>query len=126
MSITLSTRFQIPLKTTTAFNRTKIIIPYLDENNSPRKQENSWTSFSTSAQYSLFKNKLRFRSGLDFMTNGKTDNTGTQLYGSKFGFDWDIINKLTLSFSSSIRMNSSNDEWNVNSSGFNTTLGYRF
>ena len=126
MSVTLSTRFQIPLKTTTAFNRTKIIIPYLDENNSPRKQENSWTSFSTSAQYSLFKNKLRFRSGLDFMTNGKTDNTGTQLYGAKFGSDWDIINKTTLSFSSSIRMNSSNDEWNVNSSGFNTTLGYRF
>lgn len=126
MSITLSTRFQIPLKTSTTFNKTKIIIPYLDPNNIPSKQENSWTSFSTSAQYSLFKNKLRFRAGVDFMTNGKTDNTGTQLYGGKFGGDWDIINRLTLSFSSSIRMNSSNSEWNVNSSGFNTTLGYRF
>ena len=61
------------------------------------------------------------------------------------GGDWDILNKLTLTFNSSMRMNdikfyktdeSDNDDdgevdesgenWTINSSGFNLTLGYRF
>jgi len=107
--------------------------------------KSAWTSISTSAQYSLFKNRLRIRGGLDFMTNGETDKTATNLYGGKIGGDWDILNKLTLTFNSSIRMNdikkyktdkSDNDDdgevdesgenWTINSSGFNLTLGYRF
>jgi hypothetical protein len=79
------------------------------------------------------------------MTNGETDDSSTKLYGGKIGGDWDILNKLTLNFNSSIRMNniklyktdgSDNDDdgkideawenWTVNSSGFNLSLGYRF
>jgi len=145
LSVTVSTRFQFPLKTSSTFNQTKVFVPYLDENNLPYKQENSWTSFSTSAQYALFKNRLRFRGGIDFMTNGETDDASIKLYGGKFGSDWDILNKLTLTFNSSIRINDSKaytsdesdndgdgkvdesgENWSVNSSGFNVTLGYRF
>jgi hypothetical protein len=75
------------------------------------------------------------------MTNGETDDSSTNLYGGKIGGDWDILNKLTLTFNSSIRMiyktdKSDNDDdgkvgesgenWTINSSGFNLTLGYRF
>ena len=93
----------------------------------------------------MLKNRVRFRAGLDFMTNGETDDSSTKLYGGKIGGDWDILNKLTLNFNSSIRMNniklyktdgSDNDDdgkideawenWTVNSSGFNLSLGYRF
>jgi len=145
ISATFSTRFKFPLKTSTSFNRTQIFIPNMDINNKPIKDESAWTSISTNAQYSLFKNRLRFRGGLDFMTNGETDKTATNLYGGKIGGDWDILNKLTLTFNSSIRMNdikfyktdeSDNDDdgevdesgenWTINSSGFNLTLGYRF
>ena len=145
LSVTVSTRFQFPLKTSSTFNQTKVFVPYLDENNLPYKQENSWTSVSTSAQYALFKNRLRFRGGIDFMTNGETDDASIKLYGGKFGSDWDILNKLTLTFNSSIRINDSKaytsdesdndgdgkvdesgENWSVNSSGFNVTLGYRF
>ena len=145
ISATFSTRFKFPLKTSTSFNRTQLFIPYMDVNNKPYKDESAWTSISTSAQYSLFKNRLRFRGGLDFMTNGETDDSSTNLYGGKIGGDWDILNKLTLTFNSSIRMNdiklyktdeSDNDDdgkvdesgenWTINSSGFNLTLGYRF
>ena len=145
LSVTVSTRFQFPLKTSSTFNQTKVFVPYLDENNLPYKQENSWTSVSTSAQYALFKNRLRFRGGIDFMTNGETDDASIKLYGGKFGSDWDILNKLTLTFNSSIRINDSkaytsdesdndgdgkvdesSENWSVNSSGFNVTLGYRF
>ena len=145
LSVTVSTRFQFPLKTSSTFNQTKVFVPYLDENNLPYKQENSWTSVSTSAQYALFKNRLRFRGGIDFMTNGETDDASIKLYGGKFGSDWDILNKLTLTFNSSIRINDSKaytsdesdndgdgkvdesgENWSVNSSGFNMTLGYRF
>jgi hypothetical protein len=137
ISATFSTRFKFPLKTSTSFNRTQLFIPYMDES--------AWTSISTSAQYSLFKNRLRIRGGLDFMTNGETGKSSTNLYGGKIGGDWDILNKLTLTFNSSIRMNdiklyktdeSDNDDdgkvdesgenWTINSSGFNLTLGYRF
>ena len=145
ISATFSTRFKFPLKTSTSFNRTQLFIPYMDINNKPYKDESAWTSISTNAQYSLFKNRLRFRGGLDFMTNGETDDSSTNLYGGKIGGDWDILNKLTLTFNSSIRMNdiklyktdeSDNDDdgkvdepgenWTINSSGFNLTLGYRF
>jgi hypothetical protein len=61
------------------------------------------------------------------MTNGETDNSSTNLYGGKIGGDWDILNKLTLTFNSSIRMvDESGENWTINSSGFNLTLGYRF
>ena len=145
ISATISTRFKIPLKTSSSFNQTKIFIPYLDQDNVAQQLINTWSSLNTSIQYGLLNNKLRLRSGLDFTTNGKKDNTSVSLYGAKLGTDWDILDKLTLSFNSSIRMNNSNsyrsdnldndgdglvdvkrENWSTNSSGFNFTLGYRF
>jgi len=145
VSATFSTRFEFGLKTTSTFNQTKIIIPFLDDNNFAQQETNIWTSISTSAQYGLYDNRLRFRSGIDFTTNGKKDNSSIKLYGGKIGSDWDIIDKLTLSFVSSIRMNNSKgyssdqkdndgdgridekrENWSTNSSGFNLSLGYRF
>ena len=145
ISATISTRFKIPLKTSSSFNQTKIFIPYLDQDNVAQQLINTWSSFNTSIQYGLLNNKLRLRSGLDFTTNGKKDNTSVQLYGAKLGTDWDILDKLTLSFNSSIRLNNSKgyrsddldndgdglidekrENWSTNSSGFNFTLGYRF
>ncbi|MBT4579358.1 MAG: hypothetical protein HOB93_05600 [Candidatus Marinimicrobia bacterium] len=145
ISFTFSTRFQFPLKTSTSINRTQLFIPLKDENDVIYKDETSWTFMSTTAQYSFLKNKLRINGGLDYMTNGETGDDLTKLYGGKLGGSWDIINKLTLSFNSSIRLNmiqlyksdnTDNDEdgsvdefgenWDVNSSGFNLTLGYRF
>ena len=145
ISATFSTRFEFGLKTTSTFNQTKIIIPFLDDNNFAQQETNTWTSISTSAQYGLYDNRLRFRSGIDFTTNGKKDNSSIKLYGGKIGSDWDIIDKLTLSFVSSIRMNNSKgyssdqkdndgdgridekrENWSTNSSGFNLSLRYRF
>ena len=145
ISATISTRFEIPLKTSSSFNQTKIFIPYLDQDNVAQQLINTWSSFNTSIQYGLLNNKLRLRCGLDFTTNGKNDNTSVKLYGAKLGKDWDILDKLTLSFNSSIRMNNSKgyrsddldndgdgfidekrENWSTNSSGFNFTLGYRF
>ena len=145
ISATFSTRFEFGLKTTSTFNQTKIIIPFLDDNNFAQQETNTWTSISTSAQYGLYDNRLRFRSGIDFTTNGKKDNSSIKLYGGKIGSDWDIIDKLTLSFVSSIRMINSKgyssdqkdndgdgridekrENWSTNRSGFNLSLGYRF
>jgi hypothetical protein len=149
ISGTFSTRFKFPLKTSTSFNRTQLFMPYMEVDSLSKQvsviiDKSAWTSISTSAQYSLFKNRLRIRGGLDFMTNGETDDL-KNLYGGKIGGDWDILNKLTLTFNSSIRMidrklyktdESDNDDdgevdesgenWTINSSGFNLTLGYRF
>ena len=145
ISATLSTRFNIPIKTVWTFNQTMVKVPYLDQNNIAQKQLNTWTSISTSAQFGIWNNKLRLKSGLDFTTNGKTDNTSTKLYGAKIGGDWDILERLTMSLNSSIRINNSksyqsdnfdndgdgkidesNEQWSINSSGFNLNLGYRF
>ena len=145
ISATISTRFEIPLKTSSSFNQTKIFIPYLDQENVAQQLINTWSSLNTSIQYGLLNNKLRLRCGLDFTSNGKKDNTSVRLYGAKLGTDWDILDKLTLSFNSSIRMNNSRgyrsddidndgdglidekrENWSTNSSGFNFTLGYRF
>tara|TARA_Y100001934_G_C12355161_1_gene777690 strand:+ start:2 stop:2824 length:2823 start_codon:yes stop_codon:yes gene_type:complete len=145
ISATISTRFNFPLKTSSTLNQTKIFIPFLDENNIAKEERNIWTSFSNSMHYGLFGNKIRIHCGVDFTTNGKKDNTAIQLYGGKIGGDWDILDKLILSFSSSIRLNNNElyksdnidndsdgkidegtENWSVNSSGFNLNLGYRF
>ena len=145
ISATLSTRFNIPIKIVWTFNQTMVKVPYLDQNNIAQKQLNTWTSISTSAQYGIWNNKLRLKSGLDFTTNSKTDNTSIKLYGAKIGGDWDILERLTMSLNSSIRINNSksyqsdnfdndgdgkidesNEQWSINSSGFNLNLGYRF
>ena len=141
-SATISARFNFPLKTSSTFSQTKIFIPYLDENAIAQKQENSWSSYIISAQYSFFENRLRTRTGLDFTTNGENKRS-INIYGAKLGCDWDIIDNLTLTFNSSIRfdntsekinkMNNNGDieseiveNWSMNSSGVNLTLGYRF
>ena len=145
ISATISSRFKIPLKTSSSFNQTKIFIPFLDQNNFAQEMINTWTSISTNLQYGLYNNRARLRSGIDFTTNGKSDDTSVKLYGGKIGGDWDILDKLTLSFSSSIRINNTKaygsdnkdndgdgiidekrENWSTNSSGFNVTLGYRF
>ena len=106
---------------------------------------NTWTSINTNLQYGLFNNRVSLRFGIDFTTNGKSDDASVKLYGGKIGGDWDILDKLTLSFSSSIRINNTKaygsdnkdndgdgiidekrENWSTNSSGFNVTLGYRF
>ena len=145
ISATVSARFNFPLKTTSTFNNTKVIIPFLDQENRPQMQTDTWTSIITSMQYSFFENKIRTRAGIDFTTNGKKDNSSINLYGAKLGGDWDIIDKLTLSFNSSIRVNNNSiydsddidndndgiideksENWSINSSGFHINLGYRF
>ena len=89
---------------TSSFNQSKIKVPFLDENNEAQQQTNTWMSLSTYGQYGIYKNKLRLRGGIDLTTNGKKDNSSIELYGGKIGGDWDILDKLTLSFISSIRM----------------------
>ena len=145
ISATFSTRFNIPLRTTSSLNKTIIQTPFLNSDDKISIQENSWTSMSSSATYLFFNNKLRIRSGIDFTSNGKKGDLATKLYGSKLGGDWDIFDKLTVTLNSSIRLidNQGNkddkrdndqdgkvdelrENWSMSSSGINLTLGYKF
>ena len=95
-----------------------------------------------SVQYSFLENKVRPRISADYTTNGENEKS-INIYGAKFGCDLDIIDKLILTFSSSIRFNNTIEKieniedngeteielvenWSMNSSGLNLTLGYRF
>ena len=126
LSATISTRFNIPLNMTMAFNQTKIFVPFIDENNIAKKQINTWTSTTFSAQYRFYNNKLRIRGGLDYTTNGMEDINSIELYGGRLGCDWDVFKNLTLNFNSSLRYSYASTTWTQNSSGFNLSLGYRF
>ncbi len=145
LSATISARFQIPLKASMSFNSTKLVTPYLDASLNRYVVESNWRAMNSSIQYSMIDNKLRLRAGLDFMTNGKDDDSLIRLYGGKFGCDYDIMTKLTLSINSTIRINDSriyindeidndndgeidesNENWSINSSGMYITMGYRF
>ena len=143
-SASLSTRFEFPLKTTSTFNQTRIMIPFLDQDENAQIQENKWTSYIMSIQYAFLDNRLRLRVGNDYTTNGD-NSSAINLYGGKLGCDWDIIDNLTLNFNSAIRFNNNNsnnidqidndndgiidekgENWYINSSGVNLTLGYKF
>tara|TARA_B100001093_G_C26164578_1_gene733013 strand:- start:23 stop:343 length:321 start_codon:yes stop_codon:yes gene_type:complete len=106
------------LKTSITLNQAKITIPFLDNEDKLVIMENIWTTTGANFQYSMIGNKLRFNGGLDYMTNG--DLTG--IIGGKFGSDFDIIDKMTISFYSMLRIS----DGDINSSGINVSLGYRF
>ena len=113
-----SARFNFPLKLTMNLNQTKIKIPYLDNEQKLKASENIWSTLGANFQYSFLQNKLRLNSETDYMTNGQANN----IYGFKFGTDWEVINKLTLSLYMALRL--ANKE--VSNSGTNFSLGYRF
>ena len=120
ISASFSARFNFPLKTSFTLNQAKILIPFLDKDNNDKLiiLENIWTTAGVNFQYSMISNKLRLTSGFDYMTNGVL----TSIFGGKFGADVDIIDKMTLSFYSMLRITNGD----INSSGINLSLGYRF
>ena len=118
IAATFSARFNFPLKTSITVNQAKVTIPMLDNEDKLVIMENIWTTTGANFQYSMIGNKLRFNGGLDYMTNGEL----TSIIGGKFGSDFDIINKMTVSFYSMLRIS----DGDINSSGLNVSLGYRF
>ena len=140
ISATISNRFSFPLKTNSSFNLTQISVPYIDSDNEAKKRIDKWTSISNSLSYNLDKFKINIGAGFDFTSNGKNNNPSINLYGLKFNADWDIIDKLILSFYISTRLNNTITKqyneieekeeiinaWRTSSSGINLTLGYRF
>jgi len=140
ISATISNRFSFPLKTNSSFNVTQISVPYLDSDNVAKKRIDKWSSISNSLSYNLDKLKVSIGGGFDFTSNGKNNNPSINLYGLKFNADWDIIDKLILSFNISTRLNNTITKqyneieqkeeiiniWRTSSSGINLTLGYRF
>ena len=139
ISANISTRFQLPLKTNTTFNRTQIFIPYLDNNNVAQIQVDTWTSLSNSVNYNFEKIRVGIGGGFDFTTNGNKDQS-INLYGIKLNADWNIIDNLILNSSFAMRLNNTKtseydedgnsdkiiEDWRTSSSGFNLSLGYRF
>lgn len=160
-SAVISTRFAQSLRTSISYNITNLYMPLMGANNIVYKNESSWTSLNMSAQYeidfSLFpfpwydrfspgwQNKLRFKGGLDYMSNGEKGDKAIMLYGGKFGTELDIIKNLVLSANGSIRMNyakgntsdgldndkngkidDSGENLSINNSGIYMMLGYRF
>ena len=144
ISANLSSRFPFPLRTVISFNKTQIFIPMMDENLNVIKDETGWTSGGLSGSYSLKNNSIRINSGLDYMTNGNTDDS-VQILGFKIGADWDLLSNLVFSLKSNIRFNRikgnendgiDNDKngkidgkseiWSTSNSGTVISLNYRF
>ena len=127
ISITLSSRFQFPLRTSLAINTPELNIPFKNANNVSSMDMNRWSSASLTAQYSLFETKLRIKGGMNFMTNGEKDDSSISLFGVKIGGDVDIINNLSVSINGSLRMNKTGSQsMSLSNSGFQATLGYKF
>ena len=122
----------------------KHFIPMMDESLNVIKDEIGWTSGGLSGSYSLKNNSIRINSGLDYMTNGKSDDS-VQILGFKIGADWDLLNNLVFSLKSNIRFNrikgnendgidNDNDGkidgkseiWSTSNSGTVISLNYRF
>ena len=116
----------------------------MDENLNVIKDEIGWTSGGLSGSYSLKNNSIRVNSGLDYMTNGNTDDS-VQILGFKIGADWDLLSNLVFSLKSNIRFNRikanendgiDNDKdgkidgkseiWSTSNSGTVISLNYRF
>ena len=144
ISANISSRFPFPLRTVVSFNKTQIFIPMMDENLNVIKDEIGWTSGGLSGSYSLKNNSIRVNSGLDYMTNGNTDDS-VQILGFKIGADWDLLSNLVFSLKSNIRFNrikanendgidNDNDGkidgkseiWSTSNSGTVISLNYRF
>ena len=72
ISIALSSKFEIPLRTVINFSRTSIQVPVQDEENIISFNELTWTSFNSNGRYSFWGNKLKVSAGLSYLSNKGT------------------------------------------------------
>jgi hypothetical protein len=124
ISIALSSRFSIPLRTVANFSRTSIQVPVQDIDGNMSKNELVWTSISGNGNYSFWNNKLKVNGGLTYLSNKGT--TPISLYGIKGGADFNVLKGMYASLSGHLQMRNDDSEFSLNTSGFLFSFRYNF
>ncbi len=124
ISIALSSKFEIPLRTVINFSRTSIQVPVQDEENIISFNELTWTSFNSNGRYSFWGNKLKVSAGLSYLSNKGT--TPISLYGFNAGTEVNIIKRMKAVLTGHLQMRSTDDETTLNTSGLLFSFRYNF
>ena len=124
ISIALSSRFSIPLRTVANFSRTSIQVPVQDIDGNMSKNELVWTSISGNGNYSFWNNKLKVNGGLTYLSNKGT--TPISLYGIKGGADFNVLKGMYASLSGHLQMRNDDSDFSLNTSGFLFSFRYNF
>jgi hypothetical protein len=124
ISMALSSKFVIPLRTVINYSRTSIQVPVQDIDGNISANELVWTSVSGNGHYSFLNNKLKINAGLTYLTNKGT--TPLSLYGLKSGVDYSILKGMSATLSGHIQMRNDNSGFSLNTSGFLFSFRYNF
>jgi hypothetical protein len=124
ISIALSSRFSIPLRTVANFSRTSIQVPVQDIDGNMSKNELVWTSISGNGNYSFWNNKLKVNGGLTYLSNKGT--APISLYGIKGGADFNVLKGMYASLSGHLQMRNDDSDFSLNTSGFLFSFRYNF
>ena len=124
ISMALSSKFEIPLRTVINFSRTSIQVPVQDEENIISINELTWTSFNSNGSYSFWDNKLKVSGGLSYLANKGTNPIS--LYSFNAGTEVKIIKEMKVVLSGHTQMRSTKDETTLNTSGLFFSFRYNF
>ncbi|HIA80037.1 MAG TPA: hypothetical protein EYO07_07800 [Candidatus Marinimicrobia bacterium] len=124
ISMALSSKFEIPLRTVINFSRTSIQVPVQDEENIISINELTWTSFNSNGSYSFWDNKLKVSGGLSYLANKGTNSIS--LYSFNAGTEVKIIKGMKVVLSGHTQMRSTKDETTLNTSGLFFSFRYNF
>ncbi len=124
ISMALSSKFEMPLRTVINYSRTSIQVPVQDENKNISINELTWTSINSNGSYSFWENKLKVSGGLSYLTN--KGSTPISLYGFNAGAEMKVIQGMKAVLSGHMQMRSTDDETTLNTSGLLFSFRYNF
>jgi hypothetical protein len=124
ISLNLSSKFSIPLRTNLSFSKTELFLPFTSTDGSVAKVKYTWTTAGLAGQYKLMNDQLRVSGGISYLSSkGLSESTIVQVKGAA---DMDVINGMTAILSGVLQLTKTGDETEINTTGIILKLRYNF
>ena len=127
ITLSLSSRFQSPLRTMLNVSLMDLFIPSLDYEGNVIKNTITWKTLGVNGKYALQDNKINLTSGPSYIKN-ESLTTVSSVIGLRGGADYKLLQDFSLSFSGQLQIivNETAKETKLNTSGILISFRYNF
>lgn len=124
LSLNLSSKYEMPLRTNLSFSNTELYLPFTDTDGSITKVKYTWTTAGLAGQVSMLNQKLRVNGGVSYLASkGLTESIIVSVKG---GADMDIVEGFSAILSGVLQLTKTGDETEINTTGIILKLRYNF
>ena len=124
LSLNLSSKYTIPLRTNLSFSNTELFLPFTSTDGRVEKVRYTWTTAGLAGQYKLMNDKLRVSGGISYLSSkGLSESTIVSVKGAA---DMDVIEGMSAILSGVLQLTKTGDETEINTTGIILKLRYNF